>query len=244
MLTEYIQAAMRKAKYEILEGNEGFYGEIPGFQGVYSNAKTLAECRNILQEILEGWILLNISDNTPLPTLAGINLQFSKSGTRTIVSSSVRSAKIQKVILGVFIVATFFFATDKIYAQCDCIKNYVSAYDEFKGSDIVFVGEVIEIRKIRAFENSEYSEFEVKFKVVTSWKTDLNEIITLRNTASGSSEFEKSKSYLVYARTLNNALRANFGCCTKTKPLSKASKDLQEFEDNGEKQTNIVKTSH
>ncbi len=39
MITEYIQAAMRKAKYEILENNEGFYGEIPGFQGVYSNAK-------------------------------------------------------------------------------------------------------------------------------------------------------------------------------------------------------------
>ena len=77
MITEYIQAAMRKAKYEILDGDEGFYGEIPGFQGVYSNAEALAECRDILQEVLEGWILLNIADNTSLPMLAGINLQFS-----------------------------------------------------------------------------------------------------------------------------------------------------------------------
>lgn len=86
MIAEYIQAAMRKAKYEILEGNEGFYGEIPGFQGVYSNAKTLGKCRNMLQEVLEGWILLNIADNTPLPKLTGINLQFSKPRTRGVKS--------------------------------------------------------------------------------------------------------------------------------------------------------------
>lgn len=78
MLTQYIQAAMRMANYEILEDNGEYYGEIPGFRGVYSNAKTLGKCRDMLQEVLEGWILLNIADNTPLPTLAGINFQFSK----------------------------------------------------------------------------------------------------------------------------------------------------------------------
>ena len=77
MIAEYIQAAMRKAKYEILEDNEGFYGEIPGFQGVYSNAETLEECRDLLAEVLEGWILLHIADNTPLPTVDGLNLSFS-----------------------------------------------------------------------------------------------------------------------------------------------------------------------
>ena len=41
MLTEYLQAAMRKARYELLDEGEGYYGEIPGFQGVYSNANTL-----------------------------------------------------------------------------------------------------------------------------------------------------------------------------------------------------------
>lgn len=78
MITQYIQAAMRKAKYEILEGNEGFYGEIPGFQGVYSNANSLEECRELLAEVLEGWVLLHVADNTPLPVVDGINLNFSK----------------------------------------------------------------------------------------------------------------------------------------------------------------------
>lgn len=70
---------MRKAKYEILENNEGFYGEIPGFQGVWANALTLEACREELAEVLEEWILLHLSDNTPLPKVNGINLSFKKS---------------------------------------------------------------------------------------------------------------------------------------------------------------------
>lgn len=35
MLTDYIQAAMHKAHYEILEDDRSYYGEIPGFQGVW-----------------------------------------------------------------------------------------------------------------------------------------------------------------------------------------------------------------
>jgi predicted RNase H-like HicB family nuclease len=79
MLIEYIQAALNRAKYEILENNEGFYGEIPGFQGVWANAETLEECRKELAEVLEEWIFFQISDNTPLPKLNGINLKIKKS---------------------------------------------------------------------------------------------------------------------------------------------------------------------
>lgn len=78
MLTQYIQAAMRKAKYEILDDNEGYYGEIPGFQGVYSNAKTLEECRALLEEVLEDWVFLNIADRTPLPRVGGIKLKLNR----------------------------------------------------------------------------------------------------------------------------------------------------------------------
>ena len=59
MLTEYIRAAMRQAKYEILS-DDTIYGEIPGFQGVYANANTLEDCREELQEVLEGWIILGL----------------------------------------------------------------------------------------------------------------------------------------------------------------------------------------
>jgi predicted RNase H-like HicB family nuclease len=54
MLTTYIRAAMHRAKYEILPDGT-FYGEIPGFQGVWANAPSLEACREELQQVLEGW---------------------------------------------------------------------------------------------------------------------------------------------------------------------------------------------
>jgi predicted RNase H-like HicB family nuclease len=73
MLTAYIQAAMRRAHYEILEDNT-FYGEIPGFQGVYANEGTLEACRDSLQEALEGWIILGLRLNHDLPVVDQIQL--------------------------------------------------------------------------------------------------------------------------------------------------------------------------
>ncbi|MEK6407288.1 MAG: type II toxin-antitoxin system HicB family antitoxin [Acidobacteriota bacterium] len=74
MLTKYIQAAMRQAKYEILSDDGSFYGEIPGFDGVYANLDTLEECRRELEEVLEEWILFRVSRNLPLPVIDGIEL--------------------------------------------------------------------------------------------------------------------------------------------------------------------------
>ena len=73
MLTTYIHAAMRQATYELLEDGS-FYGEIPGFQGVYANADNLEDCRTELQEVLEGWIVLGLKLGHPLPTIDGIHL--------------------------------------------------------------------------------------------------------------------------------------------------------------------------
>lgn len=78
MITDYLQAAMRKAKYEILEGDEGFYGEIPGFPGVWANASTLEGCREELAEVLEEWVLFHLADGTPVPKVNGIGLNFTK----------------------------------------------------------------------------------------------------------------------------------------------------------------------
>ena len=78
MLTEYFEAAMREAKYEILTDDHSFYGEIPGFQGVYSNAVTLESCREQLREVLEEWTLLRLSERLALPVVKGIELKLQK----------------------------------------------------------------------------------------------------------------------------------------------------------------------
>lgn len=74
MLTKYIQAAMDNARYEILPDDGSYYGEIPGFEGIYANTTKLEACREELQEVLEEWLLLRISRHLPLPPVDGINL--------------------------------------------------------------------------------------------------------------------------------------------------------------------------
>lgn len=65
---------MRQAKYEILSDDGSYYGEIPGFQGVWANAETLEGCREELAEVLEEWIFLHLADNSPLPVVSGLKL--------------------------------------------------------------------------------------------------------------------------------------------------------------------------
>jgi len=75
MLSKYILSAMKKARYEILEDDDTFYGEIPGFEGVYANSSTLEKCREELEEVLEEWLFFRISRNLPTPEVDGIELK-------------------------------------------------------------------------------------------------------------------------------------------------------------------------
>jgi predicted RNase H-like HicB family nuclease len=67
MLTEYIQAAMNRVKYEILSDDGSYYGEIPECPGVYANTATLEECREELREVLEEWLLFRIHQHLEVP---------------------------------------------------------------------------------------------------------------------------------------------------------------------------------
>jgi len=75
MLIRYLQAALRRAHYEMLSDDGSYYGEIPGFDGVYANARSLERCREELEEVLEEWILLRVYKNLPLPEVDGIQLK-------------------------------------------------------------------------------------------------------------------------------------------------------------------------
>lgn len=72
MLLDYIDAALRHAKYEILEDDGKYYGEIPECNGVYSHADTLEACRDELREVLEEWILFRVHKNLSMPEINGI----------------------------------------------------------------------------------------------------------------------------------------------------------------------------
>ena len=74
MLTAYINAALRKAHYEILPDGEGYSGTIEGLHGVWAQADTLEACREELREVLEEWIILGLKMGHPLPSIDGIAL--------------------------------------------------------------------------------------------------------------------------------------------------------------------------
>lgn len=73
MLTEYIRAAMRHAKYEILEDGT-FFGTIPGLKGLWANGQTLEACREELQSTLEDWILVRVRLGHEIPAIDDIDL--------------------------------------------------------------------------------------------------------------------------------------------------------------------------
>ena len=60
-------ARIGNAGYEILSDDGSFYGHIPGLNGVWANAKSLEACRSELEEVLEDWILIRISEHLPIP---------------------------------------------------------------------------------------------------------------------------------------------------------------------------------
>ena len=75
MLTSYIRAAMRQARYEIIVDDGTFYGEIPVIPGVWANSKTLESCREELESVLEGWLLLSVADHSPIPDIDGNRIE-------------------------------------------------------------------------------------------------------------------------------------------------------------------------
>ncbi len=77
MLLQYIEAALKKAEYKKLDDGTWF-GEIPGFAGVWANGTTVEECRNELSEVLEEWVMLKIRDNDPIPEIDGMKLSIKK----------------------------------------------------------------------------------------------------------------------------------------------------------------------
>lgn len=76
MFAEYIQAALRNAKYEPLE--DGTYmATVAGLQGVIAVGDTIEECRDDLIGAIEGWVALGLRLGDPIPAIDGIDLNIS-----------------------------------------------------------------------------------------------------------------------------------------------------------------------
>ena len=76
MLTEYIDEALRRARYELIEDEETpYYGEVPELPGVWASGRTLEGCRRELKEVIEGWILVSVRRSLDLPRLGSAEIK-------------------------------------------------------------------------------------------------------------------------------------------------------------------------
>jgi predicted RNase H-like HicB family nuclease len=69
MLVEYVEEALRRARYEIIEDEEPFYGEVRELRGVWATGKTLEECREELREVVEEWVVFRLRKGLRIPRL-------------------------------------------------------------------------------------------------------------------------------------------------------------------------------
>jgi len=74
MLAQFLDVAIKIARYEIIEDDAGHWGEIPGFQGVWAKQETLAGCQCDLRETLSDWIALRLRLGLEIPEIARLNL--------------------------------------------------------------------------------------------------------------------------------------------------------------------------
>ena len=74
MLSQYLRAAMLRAVFEVIEDDGSFYGRIPALEGVWANAANLEDCRAALEQVLEEWLVLRLSERLSIPEIDGIDL--------------------------------------------------------------------------------------------------------------------------------------------------------------------------
>jgi len=78
MLTNYIEAAMQHATYELLPESREVYGHIPGLDGVWATAESEEACRAELREVLEEWIALGLLHGHEFPRFGEAHIAFTK----------------------------------------------------------------------------------------------------------------------------------------------------------------------
>jgi predicted RNase H-like HicB family nuclease len=69
MITEYVTEALKRAKFELINDEDPYYGEVTELRGVWATGKTLEECRHNLAEVIDGWLVVRLRKGMPIPTL-------------------------------------------------------------------------------------------------------------------------------------------------------------------------------
>ncbi len=147
----------------------------------------------------------------------------------------------RKFIFSVLIIGVFYFSADKTFAQCSC-EPKLTLQEHFQRSDVVFVGKVVEAKKIRQ-ENIDRYDAIIKFEVKQAWKRDLERFVIVKELYGSTDGFETNAEWLLYVfKDKDGALQVVRGCCSRTKLLSVAAQqgDLKALKKIGQKPKKIL----
>jgi hypothetical protein len=148
----------------------------------------------------------------------------------------------RKIIFSILLVSAFCFGTYKTFAQCSCVPK-LTLQEHFQNSDVVFIGKVVEAKKIDRKDTENYDTIVVKFEVKQTWKQDLEKFVVVKERYGSKEGFEPNSEWLLYARKDEDGILQIFrSCCSRTEPLSVAEKqgDLKAFKQMCEKPKKVV----
>jgi predicted RNase H-like HicB family nuclease len=77
MFSEYIQAALKQAKYQILD-NGSYMATVERLPGVIATGKTIEECREDLIEVIEEWVTIRLQRGLDIPSVDGLTIGISR----------------------------------------------------------------------------------------------------------------------------------------------------------------------
>jgi predicted RNase H-like HicB family nuclease len=79
MFAEYIQAALEKAQYKLIDnGEEPYFVDVPELDGVWATGRTVEDARGNCIKGLEDWIVAHLVWNLSVPTIRGDTISVSK----------------------------------------------------------------------------------------------------------------------------------------------------------------------
>ncbi len=78
MILEYIDAAMERAEYEVLEEDGSWYAHVPELQGVWANADTLEACRDELRSVVDEWVAQGLVHRDTFPELGHARIEVAR----------------------------------------------------------------------------------------------------------------------------------------------------------------------
>jgi predicted RNase H-like HicB family nuclease len=79
MITKYIDKALARARYDVLEDGS-FCATVPGLRGVVALGRGVEECRRELSEVVEEWVLVRVARGLDVPRLGGVVIKVRRAG--------------------------------------------------------------------------------------------------------------------------------------------------------------------